>query len=119
MTIRVGINGFGRIGRMVLRAGWGRPGLEFVHINDLSTPDMLAYLLRRDSVHGTWNRDVQPVEGGISIDGKHVKISAEKEPANLKWTDIDVVLECTGKFTDGKKARAHLDGGARKVLISA
>jgi glyceraldehyde 3-phosphate dehydrogenase len=121
MAIRVGINGFGRIGRMVLRAGWNRPDIEFVHINDLTSDDMLAYLLRRDSVHGSWGDEVQAVEGGIRINGKVVTTSAEKDPTKLPWKalDVDVVLECTGRFTDGRKAAAHREAGARKVIISA
>ena len=119
MAIRVAINGFGRIGRMVLRAGWNRKEIEFVHINDLTSDDMLAYLLHRDSVHGTWGTDVKAVEGGISIDGKLVHTSAEKDPSKLPWKGVDVVLDCTGRFTDGKKAQAHRDAGARKVIISA
>jgi glyceraldehyde 3-phosphate dehydrogenase len=121
MAIRIAINGFGRIGRMVLRAGWNDPEIEFVHINDLTKEDMLAYLLRRDSVHGTWNHEVKEVAGGISIDGKVVSITAEKEPGKLPWKDkgVDVVLECTGRFTDANKAKVHLDAGAKKVIISA
>jgi glyceraldehyde 3-phosphate dehydrogenase len=119
MAIRVGINGFGRIGRMILRAGWNDPALEFVHINDLTSDDMLAYLLHRDSVHGTWGKEVKAVPGGISIDGKVVATSAERDPTKLPWQGVDVVLECTGRFTDGAKAAAHRQAGARKVIISA
>jgi glyceraldehyde 3-phosphate dehydrogenase len=120
MAIRIAINGFGRIGRMILRAGWNNPAFEFVHINDLTADDMLAYLLRRDSVHGSWGNEIKAVEGGISIDGKIVKTTSEKEPAKLPWKaeNIDVVLECTGRFTDTAKAKVHLDAGARKVIIS-
>jgi glyceraldehyde 3-phosphate dehydrogenase len=121
MAIRVAINGFGRIGRMVLRAGWDRSDIEFVHINDLTSSDMLAYLLRRDSVHGTWKHDAQAVPGGIRIGDKTVTISEEKDPTKLPWAakGVDVVLECTGRFTDRKTAGAHLAAGARKVIISA
>jgi glyceraldehyde 3-phosphate dehydrogenase len=121
MTLRIGINGFGRIGRNVLRAAWDDPSVEFVHINDLTSDDMLAWLLHRDTVHGTWGGTVRAVDGGIEIDGKLVTTSAERDPAKLGWGErgVDVVLECTGVFTDGKKARAHLDAGARKVIISA
>jgi len=121
MAIRIGINGFGRIGRMVLRAGWGRPDIEFVHINDLTAPDMLAYLLRRDSVHGTWDNEVEVADGGLAIAGKKVSITEEKDPAKLPWKalNVDVVLECTGRFTDGKKLKAHVDAGAPKVILSA
>ena len=119
MAIRVAINGFGRIGRMILRAGWNNPDFEFVHINDLTSDDMLAYLLHRDSVHGTWGTKIAAVPGGIEIDGKLVATSSERDATKLPWAGIDVVLECTGVFTDGKKAKAHLDAGARKVVISA
>jgi glyceraldehyde 3-phosphate dehydrogenase len=121
MAIRVAINGFGRIGRMVLRAGWNRADIEFVHINDLTSDDMLAYLLRRDSVHGNWGSEIKAVDGGIYIDGKVVATSAEKDPTKLPWkaSSVDVVLDCTGRFTDGKKAAAHIQAGARKVIISA
>jgi glyceraldehyde 3-phosphate dehydrogenase len=121
MAVRVAINGFGRIGRMVLRAGWGRNDVEFVHLNDLTGPDVLAYLLKRDSVHGSWDHDVKPFDGGISIDGKRLNVTSEKDPAKLPWKaeSVDVVVESTGRFTDGSKAKAHLDAGARKVLISA
>lgn len=121
MTLRIGINGFGRIGRNVLRAAWSDPSVEFAHINDLTSNDMLAYLLHRDSVHGTWGTTIHPVDGGISIDGKVIGTSAERDPAKLPWGDkgVDVVLECTGAFTHADKARAHLNAGARKVVISA
>lgn len=121
MTLRIGINGFGRIGRNVLRSAWAQGDVEFVHINDLTSDEMLAYLLHRDSVHGTWGRNIKAVDGGISIDGKVVTTSSERDPAKLPWGDkgVDVVLECTGAFTSGEKARAHLNAGARKVVISA
>jgi glyceraldehyde 3-phosphate dehydrogenase len=121
MPVRIAINGFGRIGRNVLRAAWGRDDIEFVHINDLTSDDMLAYLLAHDTVHRGWGTDVRAVDGGISIDGKVIATSAIKDPTALPWrdADVDVVLECTGIFTDGPKAKAHLDAGARKVIISA
>ena len=121
MAVRIAINGFGRIGRNVLRAGFGRPEFEFVHINDLTSPDMLAYLLRRDSVHGTFERDVKVVDGGISIDGKVVPVTAEKDPTKLPWKaqNVDVVLECTGVFTSREQLTVHLTAGARKVILSA
>jgi glyceraldehyde 3-phosphate dehydrogenase len=120
MALRIGINGFGRIGRNVLRAGWGREGIEFVHINDLTSDDMLAYLLQHDSVHGGWGK-VEKVDGGLSINGTFVATSAERDPSGVPWGDagVDVVLECTGVFTEGSKAQAHIDAGARKVVISA
>jgi glyceraldehyde 3-phosphate dehydrogenase len=121
MAIRIAINGFGRIGRMILRAGWNRPDIEFVHINDLTSDDMLAYLLRRDSVHGSWGEDIRAVEGGIYVDGKIIATSEEKDPTKLPWKaeQVDVVLECTGRFTARKKAATHLEAGARKVIVSA
>jgi glyceraldehyde 3-phosphate dehydrogenase len=121
MAVRIAINGFGRIGRNVLRSGWGNPAFEFVHINDLTGADMLAYLLRRDSVHGTFAHDVKHVEGGIAIDGKVVAVSAEKDPSKLPWKEknIDVVLECTGVFTSREQLTIHLNAGAKKVILSA
>lgn len=121
MALRIAINGFGRIGRNILRSGWGREDIEFVHINDLTSDEMLAYLLRRDSVHRSFGTEVVAVEGGISIDGTVIPVTAERDPGNLPWSaaEVDVVMECTGVFTTGPSARAHLDAGARKVLISA
>lgn len=120
MAIRIAINGFGRIGRNVLRSSWDSADIEFVHINDLTSDDMLAYLLSNDSVHGTW-KDAKAVEGGILVDGKLIPTSSERSPANLPWAerDVDIVLECTGVFTDGNKAKAHIEAGAKKVIISA
>ncbi|MCB9684465.1 MAG: type I glyceraldehyde-3-phosphate dehydrogenase [Alphaproteobacteria bacterium] len=121
MAVRIAINGFGRIGRNVLRAGWGKPEFEFVHINDLTSADMLAYLLRRDSVHGTFPHEVKAVDGGISIDGKVIPVTAEKDPAKLPWgaSNVDVVFECTGVFTSRAQLQVHRDAGARKVVLSA
>ena len=120
MAIRIAINGFGRIGRNVLRAGWGSD-VEFVHINDLTSADMLAYLLKHDTVHGTFERDVKVVEGGISIDGKLVPVTAEKDPTKLPWkaSNVDVVLECTGVFTSRAQLTTHLEAGAKNVILSA
>ncbi len=121
MAIRIAINGFGRIGRNVLRSGWNRDDIEIVHINDLTSDEMLAYLLRRDTVHGTFGEDIRAVEGGLSIDGHFIPTSAERNPTDLPWADrkVDVVLECTGAFTTGTTAGQHLQAGARKVIISA
>jgi len=121
MAIRIAINGFGRTGRHVLRSSWGRDDIEFVHINDLTSDEMLAYLLHRDSVHRTWGTEIKAVDGGISIDGMIIPTSAERDPAKLPWKDaeVDVVLECTGVFTKRATAAAHLDAGAKKVIISA
>ena len=122
MTTRVGINGFGRIGRNFLRAAhkYGAD-LEVVGINDLTDNKTLAHLLRYDSVHGRFDGDVQLTDRGITIDGREIAISEERNPADLPWKDLgaDVVVESTGLFTDANKAKAHLDAGARKVIISA
>src|ERR1700733_14118822 len=116
---KVAINGFGRIGRGFLRAAWGRPELEIVAINDLTTPENLAYLLKYDSVYRRAPFSVSSKEGALIVDGKEVKILAEKEPAKLPWKDmgIDVVVESTGFFTDFSKAGAHITAGAKRVVI--
>lgn len=121
MPVRVAINGFGRIGRNVLRAGWNDPEIEFVHINDLTGDDMLAHLLAHDSVHGAFGKDIQVVDGGLMIDGKKVATSAIRNPEDLPWkeTGVDVVLECTGVFRTREGATKHLTAGASKVIISA
>jgi glyceraldehyde 3-phosphate dehydrogenase len=121
--IRVGINGFGRIGRQVLRAAklQGVADLDFVAVNDLTDTKTLAHLFKYDSVHRTYQGDVQAGEGSITVDGDEVKIFAEKDPAKLPWQDlgVDIVLESTGRFTDADKAGAHIQAGAKKVIISA
>ena len=121
MAIRVAINGFGRIGRNVLRSSWGDPDIEFVHINDLTNDAMLAHLLAHDSVHGPFSESVEAVDGGIRIGDTVVATSAERDPSKLPWADkqVDVVLECTGIFRSREKASLHLDAGAKKVIISA
>ncbi|MFN7146649.1 MAG: type I glyceraldehyde-3-phosphate dehydrogenase [Myxococcota bacterium] len=121
MALRVAINGFGRIGRCVLRSAQNVPEFEIVHINDLTSPEQLAHLLVHDSVHGNWNVPVHVAEGGFTIGGKFVKVTAEADPSKLPWKDqnIDVVLECTGFFTKREKAAKHLDAGAKRVIISA
>jgi glyceraldehyde 3-phosphate dehydrogenase len=123
MAIRVGINGFGRIGRQVLRAAKqaGVTDIDFVAVNDLTDTNTLAHLFKYDSVHREFKGDVKAGSGSITIDGDEVKIFAEKEPSKLPWKDlgVDVVLESTGRFTDASKAKAHIDGGAKKVIISA
>jgi len=121
MSVRVAINGFGRIGRLVLRAGFNKKDVEFVAVNDLTDPRTLAHLLKYDSVHGIMNAEVKHKEDAIIIDGKEIKAYAMKEPESLPWKDlgIDVVLESTGKFTDRAGAERHIKGGAKKVVISA
>ncbi len=121
MTIRVGINGFGRIGRLVFRACQGDPDIEVVAVNDLTDAATLAHLLKYDSVHGVFRHDVQPAESAFTVDGRTVAVLAQRDPALLPWRDlgVDVVVESTGFFTDGTKAAAHREAGARKVIISA
>ena len=121
MSIRVGINGFGRIGRMVFRAMMDRGGYEVITINDLTDSATLAYLLKYDSVHGRYNGTVEAVDDGLVVDGRKIDIVSVRNPADLAWADrgVDLVVESTGIFTDGEKAAAHLEAGAKKVLISA
>jgi glyceraldehyde 3-phosphate dehydrogenase len=123
MAIKFAINGFGRIGRMVLRAALQRKeqDIEIVAINDLDKPATLAHLFKYDSVHRNWPGAVSATENSISIDGKSYKVFAEKDPAKLPWKDlgVDVVMECTGRFTTQEKASLHLQAGAKKVLLSA
>lgn len=121
MAIRVGINGFGRIGRHVLRAGLNRKDLEFVAVNDLTDAKTLAHLLKYDSVHGKFVGNIEGKKEAILIDGKEVKVFALKDPGQLPWKDlgVDVVLESTGKFTDREGGAKHLEAGAKKVVISA
>jgi len=119
--IRVGINGFGRIGRNVLRACLDEPGLEFVAVNDITDAKTLAHLLKYDSVHGTLRQDVRADKEGISVDGRTLRVTAERDPGKLQWKSLGVqlVLECSGLFTDRDKAAKHLEAGAQKVIISA
>ena len=123
MAIRVGINGFGRIGRNVLRAAKTMKAteLEFVAVNDLTDTKTLAHLLKYDSVHGRFPGDVSAQGDGLGVDGKTIRVLSEKDPAKLPWKDlgVDVVLESTGRFTDRDQAALHLSAGARKVIISA
>ena len=119
--VKLGINGFGRIGRIVFRESFNRDNVEIVAINDLLDVDHLAYLLKYDSVHGRFNGTVEVKEGKLYVNGKNIRITAEREPANLKWDEVgvDVVAECTGFFTTKETASAHIKGGAKKVIISA
>jgi len=121
MAVRVAINGFGRIGRLVYRAGYKGMGLDIVAIKELTDTKTLAHLLKYDSVHRTMNADVKAKDGAIMVDGKEVKVLAERDPEKLPWKDlnVDVVLESTGHFTDRAGAEKHLKAGAKKVIISA
>jgi glyceraldehyde 3-phosphate dehydrogenase len=123
MAIRVGINGFGRIGRQVVRAAkmQGVADLDFVAVNDLTDTETLAHLFKYDSVHGQYDGDVDHDADGITIDGDRIRILAERDPAKLPWKDlgVDLVLESTGRFTKADDARKHIESGAKKVIISA
>jgi glyceraldehyde 3-phosphate dehydrogenase len=121
MTIKVGINGFGRIGRNAFRAALNNPAVEIVAVNDLTDAATLAHLLKYDSIHGILNADVKAEKDSIIVNGKAIKVLAEREPSALPWgaLGIDVVVESTGRFTDADKAAAHIKAGAKKVIISA
>ena len=121
MATKIGINGFGRIGRCILRAGWKNPDLEFVGINDLTDAATLAHLLKYDSVHGRFDVEVKATAKAIVVGGKKISILSVREPAELPWAKlgVDIVLECTGLFRDKEKAEAHRKAGAKKVIISA
>ena len=121
MAVKVGINGFGRIGRNVLRAALGNNELDFVAVNDLTSPATLAHLLKYDSILGNLKNDIKAGDDFISVDGKKIKVWAERDPAKLPWADVgaQVVIESTGHFTDATKAKAHLGSTVKKVIISA
>ena len=121
MAVKIGINGFGRIGRLVFRAGEKRPEMEIVAINDLMDAKTNAHLLKYDSIHGTYERDVKAGDGYIDVGGRTIKVFAEKDPTKLPWGDlgVDIVIESTGVFRSKEKASAHLAGGAKKVVITA
>jgi len=121
MAVKVGINGFGRIGRNVLRAALGNKEIDFVAVNDLTSPATLAHLLKYDSILGNLSNDIQAGDDFISVDGKKIKVYAEKDPAKLPWADngAQVVIESTGRFTDANVAKAHLGSTVKKVIISA
>src|SRR6266853_3669731 len=122
MAVKVGINGFGRIGRLVLRAALARKtNLEFVAVNDLTDTKTLAHLFKYDSVHRRFPGEVKADGDSLVSNGRSVRVVAEKDPANLPWKNlgVDVVLESTGRFTDKEKAQAHFTAGAKKVIISA
>ena len=121
--VKLGINGFGRIGRIVFRETYNRDNVEVVAINDLLDVDHLAYLLKYDSVHGRFNGKVEVKEGKLYVNDKFIRVTAERDPKLIQWddaaVDVDVVAECTGFFTTIDTAKAHIDGGAKKVIISA
>jgi len=121
MSLRVGINGFGRIGRMALRVGLRYENIEFVAINDLIDPPTLAHLLKYDSVHGVLDADISNTDHSLIVNGKEIEICTERDPGKLPWrkTGVETVLECTGLFRDREKASGHLEAGAKKVIISA
>jgi glyceraldehyde 3-phosphate dehydrogenase len=121
MPLRLGINGFGRIGRMAFRAGYSNQDIEFVAINDLTDPSALAHLLKYDSSQGIMDADISNTDNSLIIDGKEIQIYMEKDPSKIPWGDVgaETILECTGLFRDREKALTHLDSGARKVIISA
>src|SRR5215203_2974286 len=121
MSVKVAINGFGRIGRLVFRQIYNMEGIDVVAINDLTSPKVLAHLLKYDSAQGQFKEDVRAADNAINVNGNEIKIYAQKDPAQIPWGqhDVDVVLECTGFFTDKAKASAHLTAGAKKVVISA
>jgi glyceraldehyde 3-phosphate dehydrogenase len=121
MAVKVGINGFGRIGRNVFRAALGNPEIEFVAVNDLTSPATLAHLLKYDSILGNIENEVIAGEDSITVDGKTIKVFAERDPAKLDWasTGAEIVVESTGHFTDATKAKAHLGATVKKVIISA
>jgi len=119
--IKIGINGFGRIGRMVFRASLERSDVKVVGINDLLDVEHLAYLLKYDSVHGNCKAEIDIDNGNLIVDGNIIRITSEKDPKKINWDsiDVDIALECTGIFTSLEKAKSHIDGGAKKVVISA
>ena len=121
MAVKIGINGFGRIGRLVLRASMSNPDVEVVAVNDLSDAKTMAHLLKYDSVHGTLPNEVTYGDDYIAIDGKKIVVNAKADPAQIPWAKegAEIVVESTGRFTDADKAKAHLTGGAKKVIISA
>jgi len=120
-TVKVAINGFGRIGRLAFRQIYNMEGVEVVAINDLTKPNVLAHLLKYDTAQGRFNVNVTHSDDSISVNGQQIKIYAQKDPAQIPWGqhNVDVVLECTGFFTDAEKAQAHITAGAKRVVISA
>ncbi len=121
MAVKIGINGFGRIGRLVFRAACSRPEIEIVGINDLIAVDYMAYMLKYDSTHGRFSGTVEVKDGHLVVNGKTIRVTAEKDPANLKWNEVgaEYVVESTGLFLDKAKAEAHIKAGAKRVVLSA
>ena len=120
LAIRIGINGFGRMGRLALRVGWNNPNLEFVRINELGGPaDIAAHLVKFDSQHGTWDAEINAVDDAIEIDGRSIHYTSNAAIEDTPWADVDVVIECTGKFRKMELLQAYLDCGVKKVLVSA
>ncbi|MCG8642797.1 MAG: type I glyceraldehyde-3-phosphate dehydrogenase, partial [Desulfobacterales bacterium] len=121
MSVKIGINGFGRIGRVVFRATMDHPGVDVVAVNDLMDTKTLAHLLKYDSVHGNLENDISATENSIIVDGKEVFVSSVKDPSQLPWAEygVEIAAECTGIFRDRDGAGKHLDAGAKKVIISA
>jgi len=119
--MKIGINGFGRIGRLAFRAAIKRDDIEIVGVNDLVSPDYLAYMLKYDSTHGRFDGTVEEKDGHLVVNGKTIRVTAEKDPANLKWDEVgaEVILECTGFFLTQELAQKHIDAGAKKVVLSA
>ena len=121
MAVKIGINGFGRIGRLVFRAANNIAEIEVVGINDLIDVDYMAYMLKYDSTHGRFNGDVEVKDGNLVVNGKTIRVTAERDPANLKWNEIEAeyVVESTGLFLTREKAEAHIKAGAKRVVLSA
>jgi glyceraldehyde 3-phosphate dehydrogenase len=121
MAIKIGINGFGRIGRLVFRVAVARDDVEVVGINDLIDLDYMAYMLRYDSTHGRFKGEVEVASDGLIVNGKKIRVTAERDPANLKWDAVgaEFVVESTGLFLSDEKARKHIEAGAKKVVLSA
>src|SRR5690554_1610272 len=121
MSTKIGINGFGRIGRIAFRIASKREDVEIVAVNDLLDVDHLAYLLKYDSVHGRFDGSIEVQDGNLVVNGKTIRVTAERNPEDLKWdaVGVDIVMECTGIFTSHEAAGKHITAGAKKVLISA
>lgn len=121
MTVKIGINGFGRIGRFVFREAFSRDNVEVVGVNDLIDVEYMAYMLKYDSTHGRFNGEVDVVDGNLVVNGQTIRVTSERDPANLKWNEVDaqVVVESTGLFLTDETARKHIEAGAKKVVLSA